>query len=641
MNMKRLQSRIALWAGVCLFLTTIVIVGYAAFTMYINAKKNREDAVTYAQNYTGTLAREQANNLRVKLEVALNTGRAIAQMLSGVKDKQIQLDIDRDEVNGILKTVLINNCDFTGIGTGWEPNAFDEMDIGYIGEKGHDDTGRFIPYWSRNGDGTIMLEPLMKYDDEEAGAYYWLPKKMHHECILEPYIYSIQGEPILITTLAIPILIDETFYGIVRIDLRIDRFQELVSDIARLYEGEAQILIISHQGTLAAATDQSELVGSDWQEDLTFIQEGEEMVKEDEGHLSVFAPLNIGRTTTPWSVNVRVPMKIITAKADLEKQQAFSKLGKMFGLSGACAGMALIMLWFVAGSLTTPVIQAVSVAEKLAAGDLDIDVEVTRTDEIGQLQRAMRNMVVQLKVVVTNVQTAAQQVAIGSQTMNSSAEDISQGAAEQAAAAEQASSSMEEMAANIKQNSENAFQTEKIAIQAAQDARESGKAVVEAVSAMQKIAQQIAMIEDITHQTRMLSLNATIEAARAQEHGKGFAVVATEVRSLAARSQAAATEIIQLADSSVTIAERAGEMLGQLVPDIQKTAEFVQEISVASKEQDAGVEQINRAIQQLEQVTQQNSVTCEGLSTIAEELASQAEHLQRTVAFFKLDQNHR
>jgi len=193
------------------------------------------------------------------------------------------------------------------------------------------------------------------------------------------------------------------------------------------------------------------------------------------------------------------------------------------------------------------------------------------------------------------------------------------------------------MAANIRQNSENAQQTEKIAMKAAEDARESGQAVMEAVTAMQEIVKRISLIEDITRQTRMLSLNATIEAARAQEHGRGFSVVAAEVRSLAERSQSAATEINGLANSSVAIAERAGDMLQRLVPDIQKTAELVQEISAASREQNTGADQINRAIQQLDGVIQQNSATSEEMASTAEELAAQAEMLEHTMAFFQID----
>ena len=192
------------------------------------------------------------------------------------------------------------------------------------------------------------------------------------------------------------------------------------------------------------------------------------------------------------------------------------------------------------------------------------------------------------------------------------------------------------MAANIKQNAENAIQTEKIAAKSAQDAQEGGRAVLETVNAMQQIAKKISIIEDIARQTRLLSLNATIEAARAQEHGRGFAVVASEVRSLAERSQIAAEEINSLANSSVSIAGKAGEMLTKLVPDIQKTAELVQEISAASKEQDSGAEQINRAIQQLDQVIQQNASTSEEVASTSEELTGQAEQLQTIIEFFRV-----
>jgi methyl-accepting chemotaxis protein len=161
--------------------------------------------------------------------------------------------------------------------------------------------------------------------------------------------------------------------------------------------------------------------------------------------------------------------------------------------------------------------------------------------------------------------------------------------------------------------------------------------VSETVKAMKEIAQKISIIEEIARQTDLLALNAAIEAARAGEHGKGFAVVASEVRKLAERSQTAAGEISKLSGTSVEIAEKAGEMLAKLVPDIQKTSELVQEIAAASNEQNAGAEQINKAIQQLDQVIQQNAAASEELSSTAEELASQAEQLQVTMEFFKLD----
>ncbi len=278
-------------------------------------------------------------------------------------------------------------------------------------------------------------------------------------------------------------------------------------------------------------------------------------------------------------------------------------------------------------------------AKAMAAGNLTVTVAERSAQDV--LMQALNTMLTRLNEVVTHVTSAADTVASGSQGMRSSAEEMSQGSVVQAAAAEEASSAMEQMTANIRQNVENAIRTETIATHAAERAQEGGQAAIEAVTAIQTIAKKISIIEEIARQTRMLSLNATIEAAKADEQGKGFAVVAAEVRTLAERSREAAEEITGLAASGVIIVEKTGKLLSTLVPDIQHTAELVQEISAASKEQSTGTEQINRAIQQLDQITQQNAASSEEMASTAEELASQAEQLQHTIAFFKIEETDR
>ncbi|WP_437178146.1 methyl-accepting chemotaxis protein [Geomonas oryzisoli] len=279
------------------------------------------------------------------------------------------------------------------------------------------------------------------------------------------------------------------------------------------------------------------------------------------------------------------------------------------------------------------------VAKQIAAGDLTLKLAERSPED--QLLIALKAMLEKLNEVVTDVKGAADNVASGSQELSSSSEQMSQGASEQAASAEEVSSSMEEMTSNIRQNADNALQTEKIAAKSAKDAKEGGDAVMHTVGAMKEIAGKISIIEEIARQTNLLALNAAIEAARAGEHGKGFAVVASEVRKLAERSQKAAAEISQLSSSSVEIAERAGEMLNRMVPDIQKTAELVMEISAACREQDTGAEQINKAIQQLDQVIQQNASAAEEMSSTAEELSSQAEQLQDSISYFKVESAER
>jgi methyl-accepting chemotaxis protein len=376
--------------------------------------------------------------------------------------------------------------------------------------------------------------------------------------------------------------------------------------------------------TLRSDSIKDALGGDSGEKEITFTVEGKPQIV-----ISSYTSVKIHETIT-WALIAEIDEEEILIPVN-----ALTKTIILTGLV-ILAVIVLISL-FLALSISSPILKGVAFARSMSEGDLTTKLDVDQKDEIGQLGSALKDMAQRLQAIVGEVVTAADNVASGSEELSATAQEMSQGAAEQASSAEEVSSSMEQMGANIQQNTDNAQQTEKIAVRSSGDAQQSGTAVNETVGAMKEITDKINIIQEIARQTNLLALNAAIEAARAGEHGKGFAVVASEVRKLAERSQNAAGEITELAQSSVGIAEKAGGMLDQLVPDIQKTADLVQEITASSNEQNTGASQINKAIQELDKVIQQNAGSAEEMASTAEELSSQAQQLQSAISFFKID----
>jgi methyl-accepting chemotaxis protein len=289
-------------------------------------------------------------------------------------------------------------------------------------------------------------------------------------------------------------------------------------------------------------------------------------------------------------------------------------------------------------AIVAPINEVKTVMAAIASGDLTRNIQHEYQGDFKLLKEAINNSTRKLEATIHDVLVTSGSLVAASEQVSATAQSLSQASSKQAANVEETSASMEEMSSSIAQNNENAKVTGDIATRSAREAKEGGQAVEETVTAMKQIAHKISIIDDIAYQTNLLALNAAIEAGRAGEHGKGFAVVAAEVRKLAERSQVAAEEISRLATGSVGLAEKAGSLLGTIVPSIQKTSDLVLEISAASAEQNSGVGQINSAITQISASVQQSAAASEQLASTSEEMFNQVMELQSKMAFFTLNE---
>ncbi|NMC53087.1 MAG: methyl-accepting chemotaxis protein [Chloroflexi bacterium] len=596
-NFKSIQVYLTLMVGVIL----LVILGVNTFASLTSLNRiSSSNAQTIGLNQ----AKADAAIIEGELEIGLDAARSFAQALSAQKTLG-ESSLTRQQVEAMTKQILIQNPNFNGIYTIWEPNAFDGQDADFVNAEGHDASGRFNAYFSRDASGQIYHEPAYAY---ETDAYYTCPRDTQADCISEPTIYEVGGKNVLLTSLTAPILVNGKFVGIVGVDYDLN-FLQGIADSVDLYNGTGKMTIFSHQGLVAGRTGEAGLIGKQIadvdagaEEDFAIIQSGESKNQLEDGLLEVFVPVRAGSSSTPWSIEILIPAEEIQREAN----QAMLNL---IILMVILVVIGLVVLWFVIGqTISKPVKKVVQILKRIALGDLQRDMAevkerqalLKRSDEIGSIGQAFEDMLAYLQemgiaasVIAANnlqveVRPVSEQDELGHafsrmihslretiQDVTKNANQLNLASAQLAAASNQASAAVSQIATTIQQVAKGTGQQSEATSVTAASMEQMRRSIDGVAKGAQEQAEAVARAAEITARFSQ-SLDVLAQAAQGAAKGGADTVTASDKGAQVVENTIQAMNTIrstvgQSADKVREMGERSAQ-IGMIVETIDDIA---------------------------------------------------------------------
>ena len=661
--MKSIKSKLVLSMSISILVVLGIIVGIVGITVRSNTLNQAYSSVELQAKYS-------SKKVQQKLEFAMNISRALAHSFEGLKQVG---STSRDDMNMILKNVLSQNPDFLGIWTIWEPDALDGEDSLYKDTEGSDGTGRFIPYWYWSG-GNIYNLPCEAYEVPGDGDYYLLARNSGMETILDPFEYEIEGKKILMTSIVAPIIDNNKVLGVVGIDISLEALQSISDEIKIMETGYGTI--ISNSG-IYVTHPVKELVGTNMFD--TEIEQKEEILKAVKDGIinttfqqddtigkqvySVLAPIEIGKSKTPWAVATVVSIDEVT-----EAVNELILLITGAGLIGVL--VLLIIIWYIAGMIVNPIKVLSQLIDRMAKYDLSIEENsatakyIKRKDEIGLITNALATMQNNLITLIKGISNTSQQVASSSEELTATSqqsataadevartiEEIARGAGDQARNTEEGAVHINELGQLIEKDQKYIEELNSTANKVStlkDEGLEGLKELVEKTNANNKASKEIQdiiintnesatkienasqMIKSIAEQTNLLALNAAIEAARAGETGRGFAVVADEIRRLSEQSNEFTGEISEVIQEltgktrhAVETMEEVGRLVVSQTKSVEESNEKFEGIAAAIEKMKLVIADINQSGHEMEAKKGQIIGIIENLSAISEENAA-------------------